>query len=147
MLGSQGSAKFENGKVTCCKNKICRAISREAYLAYFLMFLILEFFPQTAFSRRLKFTNNFEIKQFMYLVDWRDFSKLSNSKPDLKSSEKISVQGHCVTQSIHKEEASHSHSHPNRWRIHKEVPISLKHSWSFSTLTIIMESTSLVYWR
>jgi hypothetical protein len=50
MLESQGSAKFENGEVTCFKNKICRAISREAYLAYFLMFLILEFFPQTAFS-------------------------------------------------------------------------------------------------
>jgi len=50
MLESPDSAKNENGEVTYFKNKICDAISHEAYLAYFLMFLILEFFPQIAFS-------------------------------------------------------------------------------------------------
>ena len=50
MLESPGSAKIENGEVTCFKNKTYGTISHEAYLAYFLMFLILEFFPQTAFS-------------------------------------------------------------------------------------------------
>jgi len=49
MLEPPSSAKIENGEVTCFKNKTCGAISHEAYLAYFLMFLILEFFPQTAF--------------------------------------------------------------------------------------------------
>jgi hypothetical protein len=50
MLESPASAKIENGKVTYFKNKTCGEISHEAYLAYFPMFLILEFFPQIAFN-------------------------------------------------------------------------------------------------
>jgi hypothetical protein len=49
MLESPGSAKIENDEETYFKNKTCDAISREAYLEYFVMFLILEFFPQIAF--------------------------------------------------------------------------------------------------
>jgi hypothetical protein len=54
MLESPSSAKIENGKVTHLKNKICGAISHEAYLAYSLMFLILQFFPQITFSLWVK---------------------------------------------------------------------------------------------
>jgi hypothetical protein len=50
MLESPVSAKTENGEVICFKNKICGAFSHEAYLAYFLIFLILEVFPQTTFN-------------------------------------------------------------------------------------------------
>jgi len=50
MLESPGSVKIENGEGTYFKNKTCGAISHEAYLAYFSIFLILEFFPQIAFS-------------------------------------------------------------------------------------------------
>jgi len=50
MLESPDSAKIENGEVTYFKNKTCDAFSHEAYLAYFLMFLIQEISPQIAFS-------------------------------------------------------------------------------------------------
>jgi hypothetical protein len=50
MLESPGSAKIEKDEVTYFKNKTCGAISHEAYLEYYLMFLILESFPQIAFS-------------------------------------------------------------------------------------------------
>jgi len=50
MLETPDSAKIENGEVTYFKNKTSDAISHETYLAYFLMFLILEFFTQIAFS-------------------------------------------------------------------------------------------------
>jgi hypothetical protein len=68
MLESPGSAKIENGKVIYFKNKICGAISHEAYLAYFLMFLILQFFPQIAFSLCAKIYKQF-LDKAVYILD------------------------------------------------------------------------------
>jgi hypothetical protein len=84
MLESPSSTTTEDSKVSHCKNKICGAILDEAFLANFLMLLILEFSHKLHPACGLQFTNNFEIKQFIYLTDRREFSHLSNRKPDPK---------------------------------------------------------------